>query len=63
MKTFEDLKQYMNQPTYNIECWNKRREEAKKKFPKELIYELDASGFVKEVVKHRKYKRHIPNEC
>jgi len=56
--TFEDLKQFMNHPIYNIEDWNEKREKAKELFQKELINRLDASGFVKKVMK-KKRKRTI----
>jgi hypothetical protein len=57
-RTFEDLKNFMNRPTHDIEDWNKRREKAKSLFSQECINRLDASGFVKKVVRPHRHRRH-----
>ena len=43
------LQEYMSKAT-SVEHWNMLREEAKSKFPSTLISQLDASGFIHQVL-------------
>jgi len=49
-QTLEDVKKMMA-PATNVARWNELREKAKAKFPQELINQLDASGYIHEVLK------------
>lgn len=49
--TINDVKQFFQEklaPHSLVSRWNEVREEAKKRFPKHLINQLDASGFIHE---------------
>lgn len=54
MKTLEELKETLSsiEGKRDVERWNTLREEAKLYYPKEVIYELDASGFIKQWLKN-----------
>lgn len=53
MKNLLTLKEFMA-PVKTVEQWNERREEAKKLFSQKLIYQLDCSGYISEVLKKQK---------
>jgi len=44
-----ELKKHMSAAT-NVQHWNLLRREAKKLFPFQTLCELDASGYIKEVL-------------
>lgn len=48
MKDLEALKKELNgiAGKRDVELWNELRELAKSEYPKEVIYELDGSGFI-----------------
>lgn len=52
---FTKLKNFMS-TAKDVEEWNKLREFAKKVFKQETINELDASGYIKEVLRKNKLK-------
>ena len=59
----EKLKQFMLQGHFtDIESWNERRELAKEQFSKKEISALDASGFIKTLMKKHRRKMVIKNE-
>ena len=49
-QTFQNLKKFMS-IVKNIPEWNEQREQAKKFFSKELINQLDGSGYINQVIK------------
>jgi len=53
VETLADVKAFFNETTLHrsVRLWNFIREEAKTKFPKELISQLDASGYITEWLK------------
>jgi len=59
----EKLKQFMLQGHIkDADDWNERRELAKEQFSKREISALDASGFIKTVMKRHRRKMVIKNE-
>ena len=53
-KTIENLKVFMSSANIkNVQNWNDRRDEAKAHFSRELISELDAIGYIKEVLNRK----------
>jgi hypothetical protein len=59
MKTFDNLKQFMKDGHIkDVDDWNERREQAKKLFSVQLIRDLDASGFIRKILKLKKHRRY-----
>ena len=54
MKTLEELKETLSsiEGKRDVERWNNLREQAKDVYSKEVISELDASGFIKQWLKN-----------
>lgn len=54
MKTLEELKETLSsiEGKRDVERWNTLREQAKDIYSKEVISELDASGFIKQWLKN-----------
>lgn len=51
MDQFNQLKEFM-QKAKTVQEWNLLRDAAKVRFPRELIRQLDASGFISKCIPH-----------